>query len=99
VIRLEAKDGFHVNADYPLSFRPDGSSPGITFEGERIDLAKKAERTPCPTAPQDACTVRARIPFRAAGPGRAAGIFAFSVCTPEQCLIEKVPVSAQVPAS
>jgi hypothetical protein len=41
------------------------------------------------------------VPFqaKAKGPGRAAGVVALSVCNPDLCLIEKVPVSAAIEAT
>lgn len=97
-VRLVSRSGYHVNAEYPHTFRPGESSAGVRFEAERYDLQDRSERTACETAKDETCAVVARIPFRVteAGPQKAAGILAFSVCNPEVCLIEKVPLSALV---
>lgn len=101
VARVEARKGFHINAEYPVSFRPQKSTEGIKFERDRYPLHESAERIPCGTASADACELRARVPFAAVAPGeqRVEGILAFSVCTEEKCLIEKaridVPISVR----
>jgi hypothetical protein len=97
-VRLTARNGYHVNAEYPHAFRPGESTPGVRFEAERYDLKDRSEQTACEGAKADTCALVARIPFRAAetGPQRAAGVLAFSVCNPDICLIEKVPVAAPV---
>lgn len=98
VTRVEAKKGFYINAEYPISFRPEKSSEGVRFEQDRYALADSAERTPCEKKPENACTFRAKVPFTATSPGEqtVAGILAFSVCNPERCLIEKQPVEVKV---
>ena len=104
VARVEAGEGFYINAEYPVSFRPDKSSDGVRFAQERFALQESAERTPCPGAvahagaAPNACTLSARVPFSAtaAGPQRVAGVLAFSVCNPERCLIDKVPLEVTV---
>ncbi len=96
---LKARGPYHVNRDYPMSFRPDNPAT-ITFKGEKVALGEGAERTPCADHPAEACTVSAPLGFtaREAGEARVAGTVAFSVCNPERCLIEKVPLSATVAA-
>ena len=98
MVSLTARKGFHVNAEYPHSFRPGESSAGIHFDATRYDLKDSSERTPCQGAPEETCALRARVPFQATAKGaqRVAGVLAFSVCNPEICLIEKVPLSASV---
>jgi hypothetical protein len=94
---LVTRDGFKVNPDYPLNFRPEGGTANVKFERARFDLQDAVEKAPCATKPADACEARARIPFTAAeaGPARASGVLAFSVCNPDKCLIEKVSISAE----
>ena len=96
--RVEARKGFHINAEYPVSFRPSTGSEGIRFERERYPLQESAERVPCAKEAKDACELRARVPFTAAAPGdhRVGGILAFSVCSEEKCLIEKAPLEVHV---
>lgn len=99
VVTVTAKSTFHVNAEYPHNFRPD-ESPALKYESKRYALADIAEKTPCEATPEDTCVMKARIPFtaEAAGTHKASGVVAFSVCDPEVCLIEKVPVFAEVVA-
>jgi hypothetical protein len=96
--RIEARKGFHINAEYPVNFRPDTGRQGIAFDRERYPLHELAERTPCPKGSHDACELRARVPFTATAPGdhTVGGILAFSVCSEEKCLIEKAPLEVHV---
>lgn len=97
-LSIRGKDGFHVNADYPASFRPADAAlfPG----GARIALAERMVREPCPDDPAHACAAEAEVPFVAPSPGpvRLAGTLAFSVCSEELCLIEKVVLAAETRA-
>lgn len=88
-VRLEARAPFHVNAEFPLSFAPDGAST-VHFEGPRVALAP-SERTACEPQGGDTCALRAPLPFEAPrpGPARVSGTVSFSVCTPEHCLLHK----------
>jgi hypothetical protein len=96
-LSLKAADGFHVNADYPAHFKPDAVE-GVAFEHARYDLKDVATKIPCQANAEDACELSAQVPARAEQPGKKkiSGTFAFSVCNPEQCLIEKQPVSVEV---
>ena len=95
-VRVVAGGGFHLNEDYPVSFKPD---PGpIAFAQEKFDLKATGKRTRCAGSDHEDCTLEGQVGFTApaAGTHRAAGILAFSVCTKEQCLIEKQAVAADV---
>ena len=97
---VTARGPYHVNRDYPTSFRVDRESTGV-FPAEKVALGERAERTPCKDFPGEACTLSAPLGFRAAASGetRIAGVVAFSVCNPDRCLIEKVPVAVVVPTA
>ncbi len=97
-IVLAARPPFHVNPDYPMSFRPDAAA-GPALAGTRIALGDGAERTACGDRPAELCAVSAPLPFAApaSGEARLSGTVAFSVCTAEKCLIEKVQLAAAVP--
>jgi len=92
-LRVAARGGYHVNEEYPMSFRPAGDA-GAGLAGERVALAART-RTPCGGEVGGACEVTAALPFAPRAPGevRLAGMLAFSVCTAERCLIEKVPLA------
>ena len=94
-IALEARDGHHVNLEYPTAFRPDGASTAA-FASDRIPLVAGSRR-PCPGRPGETCAVVLDLPFTArAGPTvRLAGLVAFSVCSADRCLIEKIPLSVE----
>lgn len=100
VVEVSARRGFHVNDEYPHAFRPTQDG-GVQFGADKYDLRQGWERTPCPSEPDHACSFRTRVPFQATEKGaqRAAGVVALSVCNPEVCLIEKVPVSAAIEAT
>lgn len=92
-ITVTAISGFHVNPDYPVSFRPEGSE-AVKFSGERVALTP-GTKTPCAAKAEDACKVEFPLPLtpEKAGAAKVAGIVAFSVCSEDKCLIEKVPLS------
>jgi hypothetical protein len=98
VTEVRAGAGYHVNADFPMSFVPQGSSDGVRFVASRFELRSGLEETPCADEPAEACTAKAAIPFTTAAPGpqRVAGVLSFSVCNPEQCLIEKQLVQVDI---
>jgi hypothetical protein len=93
---VTAQPGFHVNPEYPVNFRPEGSE-SVKFSGERVAL-NAGTKTPCADKAEDTC--KAEFPFTAtpekAGPAKVAGVIAFSVCSADKCLIEKVPVSLAI---
>lgn len=97
VATITAREGFHVNAEYPTNFQPGENAAGH-FEKKRYDFKDNAQRTPCASAAAETCAVKAAIPFKSSteGPQKVSGVLAFSVCNPDQCLIEKVPVSADL---
>jgi invasion protein IalB len=98
-LRIAAKAGYHVNLDYPTLFRPAGSA-GIDFAADRVPIGAALTRLPCADLLEQACEVSAPVPFvaRANGPVRVAGTLAFSVCNPERCLIERVPLALALDA-
>lgn len=97
VAEITAGKGLHLNAEYPVNFRPANSTPGIKFEQQKFDLSN-AERRPCNDGTKDHCSMTAKIPFVAAAAGseKVAGTLSFSVCNEDRCLIEKVPVEVPV---
>ena len=99
-LRLVAADGFHVNADYPVNFVPDQST-AVTFDAARVPLKDSAAKTACAGSAEDTCALDATLSPKAvtAGTHRVSGVFAFSVCSADQCLIEKEPVSVELVVS
>lgn len=99
-VKLVARGGFHLNADYPTSFKVTAGSAGVRYPKPKVDKASGIAYEPCAAGSHDSCTARAQVPFVVASPGShpVGGVLAFSVCDEEQCLIEKVPVGVTVVA-
>jgi hypothetical protein len=96
LVLLGARAGHHVNLEYPASFRPDGAATA-RFSGPRVALAV-GQRLPCAGRLGETCQVTLALPFTpGAGPVRISGTVAFSVCTAERCLIEKVALAVGAP--
>lgn len=98
MITVTALAGFHVNPDYPVSFRPEGSE-AVKFSGERVALTP-GTKTPCAAKAEDACKVEFPLPLtpEKAGAAKVAGVVSFSVCSEDKCLIEKVPLTLAIKA-
>jgi hypothetical protein len=96
---VTARGPYHVNRDYPMSFRPDAASTA-TFAGPRVPLGEGALRVACKDHPEETCSVAAPLPFTAptGGEARLAGTVSFSVCNPDRCIIEKVQLTAAAPS-
>lgn len=94
-VSIAARGSYHLNAEYPHAFRPEAVDGGVRFARDRYELfAEPEQRTRCERAPNETCAARAKVPFEGSGPLR--GTVAISVCNPDVCLIEKVPVSRVV---
>ncbi len=89
VVHLAARAGFHVNLEYPITFRP---APGAAGGAAKLALSP-ATKAPCKESPKDACAITLELPLPA-GDAPVEGTLAFSVCTAERCLIEKVALSS-----
>jgi hypothetical protein len=83
------KGEFHCNPEYPYKFVASTGSPGVTY--------------PKPTLRAEGVSVspnRAvmRVPFvpQNAGDAKVGGTFHFSVCTDQQCVVEKRDVFVTV---
>lgn len=97
---LQAKPPFHVNPEFPLNFKPATVVNGVRFDRVKFELLESATRQPCEGGGKDACALSAEVPFTvdAQGPRRVEGVFAFSVCDKERCLIEKALLGMDVVA-
>jgi hypothetical protein len=88
-ITITAREGFHVNPDYPLSFKPVANEMfGVT--GERMPLTS-TEKTPCKEKADDNCEVKVPLKLtpKTAGVASFEGVLSFSVCSEEKCLTPK----------
>ena len=95
-LTVKATSGFHVNPEYPVTFKPEGFE-AVKFSADRLQLSA-ATRTPCADKAEDSCSVEFPLPLTPAqaGKGKVAGVLAFSVCSAEKCLIEKVPLTLAI---
>ncbi len=96
VLNVTAKQGYHVNPDYPMAFKPQGHS-GVTFAEPNLKLTW-GPKTPCAEKAEDTCAVEVPIALtpEKAGPAVVAGLVSFSVCNPQNCRIEKLPLSLPI---
>jgi hypothetical protein len=96
VILVTARAGYHVNPEYPMAFKAQGQV-GLHFAEQNFKLTW-GPKTPCPAKAEDACVVEVPLKLtpEQAGPATVAGLVAFSVCNPEHCLIEKVPLTLAI---
>jgi hypothetical protein len=97
-VRIRGRAGYHVNGEYPTSFVADPAA-AATLGQRKVMLTERLAATPCAAEPGQACEVALALPFSvpAAGGAVLSGTLAFSVCTAERCLIEKVRLAAPVP--
>jgi hypothetical protein len=98
-VHLTSRAGYHVNMEYPMAFLPSPDAT-VKFEGTRVAL-RPVSTAPCQGASQEVCSASLKVPFipPSGGSARVAGVFAFSVCSAERCLIQKVPLSIELGAS
>ncbi len=96
VLNIAAKQGYHVNADYPMAFKPQGHS-GVQFAEPNLKLTW-GPKTPCAEKPEDACAVEVPIALtpERAGSAVVAGQVSFSVCNPQNCRIEKLALTLPI---
>lgn len=81
-IHLDPQAPFKSNDKYPYRFTVTGSR-GVTSSTQ---VVTSATITPTKTTLQ--LSLEGDVP----GPGSLAGMFSFSVCTPEKCLVERTPL-------
>jgi hypothetical protein len=96
-VSVAASGTFHLNEDYPSSFRVADPPVGVRYPREKVDRASGIVLEPC-GAGAKACSARLLVPFVADAPGThtVGGTLAFSVCDDDRCLIERVPVSLSI---
>lgn len=96
-ISITARDGFHVNPDYPVSFKPSPTE-GVKYPGDRVQLSDIVKKTPCKDKAEDNCAVDVSLPVtpESAGLAKIEGVLSFSVCSDEKCLTPKQALSLAV---
>jgi len=89
-IELRSKAPFKCNDKYPYKFKP-ALAQGVSYPTELI-------RTDAASITHDQVTLSVPFTASAAGPHTLRGTFSFSVCTDEQCRIEKRDLSLVIQA-
>jgi hypothetical protein len=97
-IDVRSRAGFHINDEYPLNFRP-GLSDGVQFSRARFDRGDGMTFQACAGEAGRTCSVRIAAGFvrQGAGPAVLNGTVAFSACSEERCIIQKVDVTLHAP--
>jgi hypothetical protein len=93
-LQITAKPPLHVNAEYPIAFKPEPG--GAKFAGDKVPLTADVKK-PCADKAEDTCVASLPLPYEGGAGAVVAGTLLFSVCEPEKCLIEKVRLAATVP--
>jgi hypothetical protein len=88
-IQLSAKAGYHCNDKYPYKFKV-GESPGMKFRAPVFT-------TDALTLEEHHATMKLEVTPETAGEKTVHGVFAFSLCSAERCLVEKRELEAKVP--
>ena len=88
-IVLLAKDGYHVNDEYPYKLKTEASpTSGNVREG-------RAHARPGHLH-EDRSKFKARFAGAKAGDAKIGGLFALSVCTAKECVADKVELEVPV---
>ncbi len=84
---IQALGEYHVNAEYPFKLTLDVAPAGITYAETTIRTVSRTEKT-----------ASMPVAFTASKPGtyRISGTCALSVCTPNECIIKKVPLASSI---
>lgn len=87
-ITVDAKGGYHPNEKYPYKFKPK-DAPGVRYASPAFNVeAVKLEA--------QRATLTVSFTPEAKGDRTIAGLFAFSLCSADQCLIEKRDLALHV---
>ncbi|MFO0551258.1 MAG: hypothetical protein U0271_22910 [Polyangiaceae bacterium] len=78
---------YHVNPEYPYKFVLNAAPAGVSFGETTIRTVSRSEKK-----------ASISIPFSAdaAGTATISGVCSLSVCTAQNCVVEKVPLSVSV---
>ena len=89
-IVLLAKDGYHVNDEFPYKLRTAAQPTGtITFEKAELTRAQG-------TYTKTEARFKARFAGAKAGDAKIGGVMALSVCTAKECIADKVELEVPV---
>ena len=84
---VNALGDYHVNPEFPYKVKLDAAPSGVSYPQDTIRDVSRSEKR-----------ASMSIPFTAsqAGSSTISGTISLSVCTKDQCVIEKAPVSVTV---
>jgi len=88
-IQLLARGGYHCNDKYPYKFKV-GESSGVKFRAPVFTLDAV-------TLEEKRATMKLELTPETKGEQTVRGVFAFSVCTAERCLVEKRELEIKIP--
>jgi hypothetical protein len=89
-IVLLAKDGYHVNDEFPYKLRTAVEPAGnVTFEKAELTRAEGAYT-------KTEARFQARFAGAKAGDAKIGGVMALSVCTAKECITDKVQLEVPV---
>jgi hypothetical protein len=88
-IQLSAKAGYHCNDKYPYKFKV-GDSSGMKF-------AAPVFTKDALTLEEKRATMKVDLTPETKGEQTIRGVFAFSLCSAERCLVEKRELEAKIP--
>ena len=89
-IVLLAKDGYHVNNEFPYKFKT-ASEPAQAVTFEKLELTRTQG-----TYTKTEARFKARFAGAKAGEAKVGGLFALSVCTAKECVTDKVQLEVPV---
>jgi hypothetical protein len=100
-IVLTTSGEFHVNDDYPTKFKTGDAPANVTYPSTTLSRKdnKDAFTTDACKADKDhACTIHVKVPFKATKAGKVTvgGTLNIGVCSPANCLVEKVALDLDV---
>jgi hypothetical protein len=90
-ITLTAKEGFHINGQYPYRFKASAPAEGVSYPKPVLERAdgQFEEKTAVFT-----------LPFVVGHAGKfvVGGVLNLSVCSPASCIVQKAPLDVTVTA-
>jgi hypothetical protein len=100
-IVLTTSGEFHVNDDYPTKFKTAEAPANVTYPTTTLSRKdnKDAFTTDACKADKDhACTIHVKVPFKASKAGKVnvGGTLNIGVCSPANCLVEKIALDLDV---
>jgi hypothetical protein len=87
-VQVMAKGGYHCNDKYPYKFKVT-DAPGVSFASPVFDKSALTLET-------SKATMKVDFTPDSKGEKTIAGVFSFSLCSSERCLVEKRDLSTKI---